>query len=92
MRRLTRRELALMLSTGALAGTTRAEKSGPVVLPGVVGVAQAEAKLGQPLSRERAANAIAGALAASVGAGSGVQAAASTFTPSDTVGINFFRN
>jgi uncharacterized protein (DUF362 family) len=87
MRELTRRELALMLGAGALAGTTRAEGSGPVVLPGVVGVAEAKAMLGQPLSRDRADRAIAGALAASVGAGSGVQAAASIFTPGDTVGI-----
>jgi len=87
MRRLTRRELALMLGTGALAGTARAGGPGPVALPGVVGVAEAKAKLGQPLSRERADRAIAGALAASVGAGSGLQAAASIFTPSDTVGI-----
>ena len=87
MRRLTRRELALMLGTGALAGTARAGGSVPVVLPGVVGVAEAKAKLGQPLSRERAERAIAGAMAASVGAGSGVEAAASIFKPSDTVGI-----
>ena len=87
MRRLTRRELALILGTGALAGTARAGGSVPVVLPGVVGVAEAKAKLGQPLSRERAERAIAGAMAASVGAGSGVEAAASIFKPSDTVGI-----
>ena len=87
MRRLTRRELALMLGAGALIGTTRVEGSGPAVLPGVVGVAEAKAKLGQPLSRERADRAIAGALAASVGIGSGVEAAASIFKPSDTVGI-----
>ena len=87
MRHLTRRELALMLGAGALAGTTRAEGSGPVALPGVVGVAEAKAKLGQPLIRERADRAIAGAMAAAVGAGSGVEAAASIFTPGDTVGI-----
>jgi uncharacterized protein (DUF362 family) len=87
MRRLTRRELALMLGAGALAGTTGAEGSRPIVLPGVVGVAEAKAKLGQPLSRERADRSIAGALTASVGAGSGVEAAASIFKPGDTVGI-----
>ena len=87
MRHLTRRELALMLGAGALAGNTRAEGSGPVALPGVVGVAEAKAKLGQPLIRERADRAIAGAMAAAVGAGSGVEAAASIFTPGDTVGI-----
>jgi uncharacterized protein (DUF362 family) len=87
MRRLTRRELALMLGAGALAGTTRAEGSGPVALPGVVGVAEAKAKLGQPMTREGADRAIAGAMAAAVGAGSGVEAAASIFTPGDTVGI-----
>ncbi|MBD3872956.1 MAG: DUF362 domain-containing protein [Acidobacteria bacterium] len=87
MRHLTRRELALMLGVSTLAGTTRAEGSGPVALPGVVGVAEAKAKLGQPLIRERADRAIAGAMAAAVGAGSGVEAAASIFTPGDTVGI-----
>jgi len=87
MRHLNRRELALMLGAGALAGATRTEGSGPVALPGVVGVAEAKAKLGQPLIRERADRAIAGAMAAAVGAGSGVEAAASIFTPGDTVGI-----
>jgi len=87
MRHLNRRELALMLGAGALAGATRTEGSGPVALPGVVGVAEAKAKLGQPLIRERANRAIAGAMAAAVGAGSGVEAAASIFTPGDTVGI-----
>jgi len=87
MRRLTRRELALMLGAGAIAGTTRAEGSGPVALPGVVGMAEAKAKLGRPLSREQADRVIAGAMAAAVGAGSGVEAAASIFTPGDTVGI-----
>jgi len=87
MRRLTRRELALMLGAGALAGTTRRVESTPVVLPGVVGVAEGSARHGRPLSREQAARAVAGALAAAVGAESGMKAAASLFAPSDTVGI-----
>ena len=87
MRRLTRRELALMLGAGALAGTTRSVESTPVVLPGVVGVAEGSARHGRPLSREQAARAVAGALAAAVGAESGMKAAASLFAPSDTVGI-----
>ncbi len=87
MRKLTRRELALMLGAGAVAGRARGEGSKTRVLPGMVGLAEAAAQLGQPLSRERADRAIARALAASVGAGSGVEAAASLFNPSDTVGI-----
>ena len=87
MKKLTRRELALMLGAGALAGTTRAKEPTPVVLPGVVGVAEAAAKHGRPLSREKAARAVAGALAAAVGAASGPKAAAFLFSSSDTVGI-----
>ncbi len=87
MRRLTRRELALMLGAGAIAGTTRAGESAPVVLPGVVGVAEAGARHGQPLSREQAGRAVAGAMAAAVGVESGTKAAASLFAPGDTVGI-----
>ena len=87
MRRLTRRELALMLGAGALAGTTRTGESTPVVLPGVVGVAEAVARHGQPLGREQAGRAVAGAMAAAVGVESGTKAAASLFASSDTVGI-----
>ena len=84
---MTRRELALMLGAGALAGTTRTGESTPVVLPGVVGVAEAGARQGQPLGREQAGRAVAGAMAAAVGVESGTRAAASLFAPSDTVGI-----
>jgi len=87
MKKMTRRELALMLGAGALAGTTRAGGSTPVVLPGVVGVAEAGAKHGQPLSPEQAGRAVAGAMAAAVGVESGTKAAASLFAPGDTVGI-----
>jgi len=87
LKKLTRRELALMLGAGALAGTTRRVESTPVVLPGVVGVAEAAARHGRSLSREQAAQAVAGALAAAVGAETGSKAAASLFAPSDTVGI-----
>ena len=68
MRTLTRRELALMLGAGALAGTARGGPQKPSVHPGVVGLADAKAVLGEALGPEIARRAMAGALAASVGA------------------------
>ena len=87
MRKLTRRELALMFGAGALAGTARGGPWKPSVHPGVVGLADAKAALGEALSPETARSAIAGALAASVGAESGEVAASALFSPNDTVGI-----
>jgi uncharacterized protein (DUF362 family) len=87
MRRLTRRELALMLGAGALAGTARGRVWKPSTHDGVVGLAGARAALGEALSAESAHRAMAGALAASVGAESGADAAAELFSPKDTVGI-----
>ena len=87
MRRLTRRDLALMLGGGALAGTARARVWKPSMRDGVVGLAEARAALGKTLSAETAHRAMAGALAASVGAESGADAAAALFSPKDTVGI-----
>ena len=46
-RELTRRELAALLGAGALAGAAPSVGSGPVVRPGVVGLARAEAELGK---------------------------------------------
>ena len=85
-RQLTRRELAALLGAGALAGAAR----GGVSVrrrPGVVGLAGAEAELGRPLAQETARSTVAGALAAALGSGSGVEAAALLFKPGDTVGI-----
>jgi uncharacterized protein (DUF362 family) len=85
--KLTRRELALVFGAGALAGTAQAKMRRPSVRPGVVGVAEARAELGKPLGPEAARLAMAGALAASVGASSGVEAVAALFSPRDVVGI-----
>ena len=87
MTKLTRRELALAFGAGALAGTAQASTRRPSVHPGVVGVAEARAELGKALGQETARLAMAGALAASVGAASGVEAAAALFSPRDVVGI-----
>ena len=67
MRKLTRRELALMLGAGALAGTASGRVWRPSTHQGVVGLAEAKAGLGKPLGQETARLAMAGALAASVG-------------------------
>ena len=87
MRKLTRRELALIFGAGALTGTARGKTWRPSVQPGVVGLAEARAALGKPLGPEAARLAMAGALAASVGAESGLVAAATLFSPKDVVGI-----
>ena len=87
MTKLTRRELALVFGAGALAGTAQAKMRRPSVRPGVVGVAEARAEFGKPLGPEAARLAMEGALAASVGAASGVEAATALFSPRDVVGI-----
>jgi len=87
LRKLTRRELALVFGAGALAGTAQGKMWRRSVQPGVVGLAEARAALGKPLGPETARLAMAGALAASVGAESGVEAAAAMFSPKDIVGI-----
>jgi uncharacterized protein (DUF362 family) len=84
-KKLTRRELALMLGAGALAGNARGEVWRPLVLPGVVGLAEAQAGLGKPLSPGDARRAMSGAVSAATGGGPG--AAAKLFDPGDTVGI-----
>lgn len=84
---MTRRELALIVGAGALAGTAPGGTWKRSVQPGVVGLAEASAGLGKALGPETARLAMAGALAASVGAASGVEAAAALFSPRDTVGI-----
>jgi uncharacterized protein (DUF362 family) len=85
--KLTRRELALVFGAGALARTAQGSMWRPSAHPGVVGLAGAGAALGQPLGPEAARLAMAGSLSASVGAGSGVEAAAALFSPKDVVGI-----
>jgi uncharacterized protein (DUF362 family) len=87
LKKITRRELALMLSAGAVAGTAFGRTKQPIVRPGVVGLADAQAALGQPLEVLAAKRAIDSALASSIGAESGEVAAASLFRADDTVGI-----
>jgi uncharacterized protein (DUF362 family) len=55
--------------------------------PGVIGLAEARAKIGESLGVEKARLAMAGALAGSVGAATGVEAAAGLFSTRDVVGI-----
>jgi uncharacterized protein (DUF362 family) len=85
--RISRRELVAMLGTGALAAWTGSAAGSRWRLPGVVGVAGASAELGQRLSDEAAAAAMAGALVAATGAASAVEAVRSLFDPDDVVGI-----
>jgi len=87
LKKLTRRELALIFGAGVLAGTAQGKVWKPSVRPGVVGLAEARAALGKPLGPEAARRAMAGALAASVGAESGAEAAVTMFSPRDIVGI-----
>ena len=54
MRKLTRRELALIFGAGALAGTAQGRMWRRSVRPGVVGLAEARAALGKPLGPEAA--------------------------------------
>ena len=65
---LTRRELAALLGAGALSRVVSSEEGQPVVLPGVVGLGGAEAKLGQTLGGAAARRAVGAALAGAVGA------------------------
>jgi uncharacterized protein (DUF362 family) len=76
-----------MLGAGALAGTARGAPTTRPAHPGVVGLADASAAIGEALSREAAARAVSQAVAASVGADSGHAAATALFAPNDTVGI-----
>jgi uncharacterized protein (DUF362 family) len=87
MKKMTRRELALIVGASAVAGTARGRPWKRSVHPGVVGLAEARAGLGEPLGPEVAHLAMAGALARSVGAASGAEAASSMFSPRDIVGI-----
>ncbi len=86
-RELTRREVAALLGVGALGGLASADEGRPPVLPGVVGLGRAAARLGKPLSGEAAQRAVQDALAAAIGMASGESAAQRLFRPSDTVGI-----
>jgi uncharacterized protein (DUF362 family) len=86
-RELTRRELALLLGAGALAGAAGKQPSARIVNPGVVGLAATETDAKGAVSSETAHRALAAALSAAVGADSGVESARALFVPSDTVGI-----
>jgi len=87
LKKISRRELALVLGAGAVAGSVRAAGRQPAKLPGVVGLASANAPLGEPLDGETARRTMAGALSGAVGAETGAAAAAKLFSPDDTVGI-----
>ncbi|MDX2435587.1 MAG: DUF362 domain-containing protein [Acidobacteriota bacterium] len=87
MTKLTRRELAALLGAGALTSTVRGAQWSPRMLPGVVGLAEASAALGSPLSPETARSAVSGAVSAAVGAANSREAAAQLFRPEDTVGV-----
>lgn len=87
MKKITRRELALMVGAGAFAGSAFGRTWKPIVRSGVVGVADAQAALGAPLGSEAAQRALGAAVASCVGADSGKDAVAALFKPDDTVGI-----
>jgi uncharacterized protein (DUF362 family) len=87
VKRLTRRELAALLGASALSTRVSGATWQPAVHPGVVGLAAAPAALGTPLSASQARDAVAGAVASSVGAGNARDAATRLFRPADTVGI-----
>jgi len=87
LKKITRRELAVMLGTGVLAGSSRAGARQDATLRGVVGLAAADAQLGQALDPETARRTMAGALAAAVGAETATAAAARLFSRDDVVGI-----
>lgn len=84
---MTRREAALMIGAGAFAMRPGGASADPRVAAGVVGLAEASAGLGRALDREVAADTMHDAVARSIGARSGVEAAARLFSPDDTVGI-----
>lgn len=87
MKKLTRRELALILGAGALVGRARANATVPAFHPGLVGLAEATAGLGKPLDRELARAVMDSVIASAVGATTGTEAAKTLFNPDDTVGI-----
>ncbi len=87
MTKLTRRELALLLGAGALAKSAAASDWRTTVLPGVVGLAEAEASLDEALRGATARGAIARAFIAATGESSAVGAASVLFRPDDVVGI-----
>jgi uncharacterized protein (DUF362 family) len=87
LKKITRRELALLVGAGAFAGTALGRNWKPVVRSGVVGLAEARAGLGAPLGSEAAERAVSTAVTSAVGAESGKDAVAALFKPDDTVGI-----
>ena len=86
MNKLTRRELGLLIAAGAFSHRAMSAEA-PVVLPGVVGLAEAQAGLGKPLGREVAQAAVARAVQVAAGQESAAAAAVRLFRPEDTVGI-----
>ena len=86
MKKLSRRELGLLIAAGAFSHRAMSAEA-PVVLPGVVGLAEAQAGLGKPLGREVAQAAVARAVQVAAGQESAAAAAVRLFRPEDTVGI-----
>jgi len=87
LKKITRRELAMLVGVGAVAHSARGADPPPGALRGVVGLAAADAQLGQALDRETARRTMAGALTAATGAETGSAAAARLFAKDDVVGI-----
>lgn len=87
MKTISRRELVALLGAGVLASKARAGEWRPAVLPGVVGLSEAGAALGEALKPQVALRAIDGAITAAVGKETATQAAESLFRPEDVVGI-----
>lgn len=83
---LTRRELAALLGASAAASAAGVSTGAPPVLPGVVGVAEATAPLGEALPLEAARQAVAQSVAAALGR-EAPAAARALFRPDDTVGV-----
>jgi uncharacterized protein (DUF362 family) len=87
-RRITRRELPLVLGIGALAPLAGAAHAEPARHPGRVGIAKlSPPPVGKALDPAAARGALDAALAAATGLDSGRAALASIFRPGDTVGI-----
>jgi len=87
VKKMTRRELAALLGAGAFASRASGGAWNPAVLPGVVGLGEASAALGTPLSPEAARSAVVAAVGSAVGVAPGPEAANRLFRPDDTVGI-----
>lgn len=85
--RLTRRELTAFLGATAAASAAGTSMGGAAALPGVVGISEAAAPLGESLPPESARQAVERAVAGALGRETPAAAARVLFRPDDTVGI-----